>query len=57
MHHRAAGSIWRFRTELTALLIAVGAVGTGEGDHHGWPMIILVTVAAAVLRSRRTGGR
>lgn len=50
VHHSAAGSLWRFRTELTALLITVaGLWELAKAITLGWAVIILATVAAAVL--------
>lgn len=46
VHHSAAGAIWRFRTELTALLAAIG--GTWElakAVTLAWAMIIITTLA------------
>jgi hypothetical protein len=50
VHHSAAGAIFRFRTELAALLAAI--VGTAElakAVTAGWAVIISTTVALAVM--------
>jgi hypothetical protein len=50
VHHSAAGVIWRFRTELTALL--AGTAGVRELDEAvtaRWAVIILTASAAAII--------
>jgi hypothetical protein len=50
VHHSAAGSLWRFRTELTALLVmAAGLWELAKAITLAWAVIILATVTVIVL--------
>ena len=50
VHHSAAGSIWRFRTELTALLVTAGATWElAKAITLAWAMIIIAALALAVV--------
>jgi hypothetical protein len=50
VHHSAAGSLWRFRTELTGLLAATaGAWELAKAITLAWALIILATLALAVI--------
>jgi hypothetical protein len=50
VHHSAAGAIFRFRTELAALLAAVtGTAELAKVVTVGWAVIILITLALAIL--------
>jgi hypothetical protein len=50
VHHSAAGSLWRFRTELTALLVTAGATWElAKAITLAWAMIIIAALALTVL--------
>ena len=50
MHHSAAGTIWRFRTELAVLAIAIaGAWKLAATVAFGWMVIILTAMAVMTL--------
>jgi hypothetical protein len=50
VHHSAAGMIWRFRTELTVLVIAIaGAWKLAVTVAFGWMVIILAALAVMIL--------
>jgi hypothetical protein len=50
VHHSAAGSLWRFRTEVSVLLAAIASTWTlAKAVTVGWAVIILATVTLAVL--------
>ena len=50
VHHSAAGSLWRFRTELSALFAGMGGVWElAKAVTLAWAMIILSTLALAVV--------
>ena len=50
VHHSAAGAIFRFRTELVLLLVAIaGAAELAKAITFGWAMIILTVLALTVL--------
>jgi hypothetical protein len=50
VHHSAAGAIWRFRTELSALLATMaGTWELARAVTLGWAAIILTTVTLAVM--------
>jgi hypothetical protein len=50
VHHSAAGSLWRFRTELAALLAATaGLWELVKAVTLAWAMIIIATLALAVV--------
>jgi hypothetical protein len=50
VHHSAAGAIWRFRTELSALLAATGGVWElAKAVTLAWAVIIIATLALAVI--------
>jgi hypothetical protein len=50
VHQSAAGSIWRFRTEVSVLLATITSTWTlAKAVTVGWAVIILATVTLAVL--------
>jgi hypothetical protein len=50
VHHSAAGSLWRFRTELAVLLLTVaGLWELAKAITAGWALVTLAAVAAAVM--------
>jgi hypothetical protein len=50
VHHSAAGSIWRFRTELSALLAALGGIWElAKAVTVTWAAIIITALALAVV--------
>jgi hypothetical protein len=50
VHHSAAGSIWRFRTELSALLAALGGIWElAKAVTVTWAAIIIAALALAVV--------
>ena len=61
VHHSAAGAIWRFRTELSALLAGMtGIWELAKAVTLAWAMIITATLALAVVTvppTRRTAIR
>jgi hypothetical protein len=50
VHHSAAGAIWRFRTELSALLAATAGVWElAKAVTFAWAMIIIAALAFAIV--------